>query len=109
MLPLLHYIPERLLGNWKTRAKHVGSEMNKLYSDMLQLIRKRREEKGKMSTFMDRILDQEDKLDFDDHQLYFLGGTMMEGVRNLARSVSSSCADIRRHRIRLLRSSLLAF
>jgi cytochrome P450 family 619 len=55
--------------------------MNKLYNDMLQLIRKRREEKGKMSTFMDRILDQEDKLDFDDHQLYFLGGTMMEGVR----------------------------
>ena len=87
MLPLLHYIPERLLGNWKSRAKHVGKEMNKLYNDMLKLIRQRRETKGRMHSFMDRILDQEEKLDFDDHQLYFLGGTMMEGASDTSASI----------------------
>ncbi len=87
MLPFLHYIPQRLLGNWKTRAKHVGKEMNNLYNDMLKLIRQRRETKGRMNSFMDRILDQEEKLDFDDHQLYFLGGTMMEGASDTSASI----------------------
>ncbi|KAE8405933.1 cytochrome P450 [Aspergillus pseudonomiae] len=33
--PLFHYIPQRLLGNWHSRSKDVGKEMNDLYSGVL--------------------------------------------------------------------------
>ena len=61
--------------------------MNSLYGDTLRLMRQRRESKGRMNTFMDRVLDQEDKLGFDEHQLYFLGGTMMEGASDTSAGI----------------------
>ena len=36
---------------------------------------------------MDRVLDQTEKLDLTRHQLYFLGGTMMEGASDTTSSI----------------------
>ncbi|ETN43429.1 uncharacterized protein HMPREF1541_02588 [Cyphellophora europaea CBS 101466] len=87
LFPFLHYVPESLLGNWRQRASDVGDEMNSLYGDLLDQIYARREKGGKMKTFMDRVLDQQEKLEFNRHQLYFMGGTMMEGGSDTSASI----------------------
>lgn len=87
MFPFLHWIPEKVFGNWRTRASHVGDAMNSLYNDMLTGLEKRREKVGPKYSFMDRVLDQKEKLELNRHQLYFLGGTMMEGASDTSSSI----------------------
>lgn len=77
--PFLHLVPQRLFGNWVSRAKNVSSEMNELYSQMLQHVEKRRDTVGSKNSFMDTVLDQNGKLGLSQHELYFLGGVLMEG------------------------------
>ena len=77
--PFLHFVPQRFFGNWVSRAQHVSSEMNKLYSRMLEHVRQRRDTVGDRGSFIDLVLAQNEKLGLTDHQLYFLGGVLMEG------------------------------
>ena len=46
----LHWVPERVFGNWRSRARNVGDEMNQLYSDMLTQLEERREAVGSKGT-----------------------------------------------------------
>jgi cytochrome P450 family 619 len=87
IFPILHYVPERLFGNWRSRAADVGKAMNSLYNDMLTGLEQRRAKVGPKYSFMDRVLDQREKLDLNRHQLYFLGGTMMEGASDTSSSI----------------------
>lgn len=77
--PFLHLIPQRFFGNWVSRAKGVSAEMNKLYARMLEHVQQRRDTVGNKHSFMDLVLDQNEKLGLNQHQLYFLGGVLMEG------------------------------
>ena len=77
--PFLHLVPQRFFGNWVSRASNVSSEMNKLYSRMLDHVQERREKVGNKGSFMDTVLDKNEKHELDRHQLYFLGGVLMEG------------------------------
>lgn len=77
--PILHWVPERLFGNWVSRASKVGDEMNALYASTLDKVQERRKEQGSKNCFMDVVLDQNEKLGLSRHELYFLGGVMMEG------------------------------
>ena len=61
--------------------------MNSLYNDMLTGLEKRRDAVGGKFSFMDRVLDQKEKLELNRHQLYFLGGTMMEGASDTSSSI----------------------
>ncbi len=83
----LHYVPEKVFGNWRSRASDVGTAMKSLYNDMLTGLEKRREATGSKYSFMDRVLDQNEKLDLTRSQLYFLGGTMMEGASDTSSSI----------------------
>lgn len=76
---------------WVSRAKDVGKEMNQLYSQYLDIVIRRREKEGTRESFMDKVLDQNEKLGFDRHQLYFLGGVMMEGGSDTSSSIIISC------------------
>jgi len=87
IFPFLHHIPEKVFGMWRSRATDVQQEMNKLYSDMIQHVVKRREASGSKDSFMDIVLDQNDKLGLNNHQLYFLGGVMMEGGSDTSSSI----------------------
>lgn len=88
VFPFLHYLPEQLFGRWRSRARDVGRAMNSLYDDMLTGLEKRRSEAvGRHTSFMDRVLDQKEKLELNRHQLYFLGGTMMEGASDTSSSI----------------------
>ncbi len=87
LIPFLHYISERFLGNWKSRAINVSKKMNALYSQYLQIVISRREKNVNKGSFMDGVLDKNEKLGFTKHQLSFLGGTMMEGGSDTSSSV----------------------
>ena len=77
--PLRHYIPQKFLGNWLSRSRNVGDEMNGLYESVLNRLHERRKVKGSKGSLMDTLLDQGEQLHLSHHQLYFLGGVLMEG------------------------------
>jgi cytochrome P450 len=83
----LHYIPQRVFGNWISRADEVSREMNKLYGAYLDAVLERRKKVGSTGSFMDTVLDQNEKLGLSRHQLYFLGGVLMEGGSDTSSSI----------------------
>ncbi|KAL4772057.1 cytochrome P450 [Aspergillus nidulans var. acristatus] len=84
---LLHYIPQKLFGNWLSRAKGVRDEMRQLYGQYLDLVDSRRKKIGSTGSFMDTVLDQNEILGLTRHQLYFLGGVLMEGGSDTSSSI----------------------
>ena len=85
--PFLHWVPEGVFGRWRSRASNVGDEMNKLYADVLDQVEDRRRRKGDQGAFMDKVLDQNEKLEYNRHELYFLGGVLMEGGSDTSSSI----------------------
>ena len=85
--PLLKCIPQRLLGNWRTRAVEVGDMMKSLYTETLHRVEARREQGINRGSFMDRVLDQQDKNQLSRNELYFLGGVLMEGGSDTSSSL----------------------
>ncbi|KAB8078109.1 cytochrome P450 [Aspergillus leporis] len=91
LLPWLRYIPERLFNNYKSRARSVGRQMEHLYSENLKRVLKRREGGQNLRTFMDRVLDHQEKMDGHElswHQLCFIGGVLMEGGSDTSSSLT---------------------
>ena len=68
IFPFLHWVPEGVFGRWRSRASNVGDDMNGLYSDMLVQLEQKREKTGSQGCFMDRVLDQAEKLELTRHQ-----------------------------------------
>ncbi|KAG8417128.1 hypothetical protein J3459_012616 [Metarhizium acridum] len=81
IFPFIKHLPEKLFGNWRTRAQRVGEQMNGLHEEWFNKVVERRKSQGSRDCFLDRALDQEDsgKLSLNRHALYFLAGTLMEG------------------------------
>ena len=69
--------------------------MNALYADFLSDIRLRRRKEGSSrGAFMDRLLDQadgeakkQDGLTYNDHEMWFMGGTLTEGGSDTSASI----------------------
>ena len=85
--PLLQLIQQRFMGNWKGRAVEVGDLMTSLYTEVLQRVYARRNANIKKDSLMDRVLDQQEKNGFNEHQLAFFGGTLMEGGSDTSSSL----------------------
>ena len=79
IFPFLNWVPEKLLGMWRSRAQDVGKEMSSLYSEWVEYVVERRKDSGSRDCFLDRVLDQSEKLSLNKHAIYFLCGTVMEG------------------------------
>lgn len=86
-LPLLKLIPQRFMGNWRNRAVEVGDLMTSLYTEVLQRVYDRRNLGINKNSLMDRVLEQQEKNQFSEHQLAFLGGTLMEGGSDTSSSL----------------------
>ncbi|KAI0433347.1 putative cytochrome P450 oxidoreductase [Xylaria sp. FL1042] len=84
--PWLKAIPQKLFGNYKTRALEVGKQMEDLYEDVLQDVLKRRETRN-AGSFIDVVLDQQDKIQLPRDQLRFIGGVLMEGGSDTSSSL----------------------
>jgi hypothetical protein len=85
--PLLKLIPETFLNNWKSRAIRVGRLMTELYTEVLGQVSQRRMQGINKGSFMDRVLDQNEKNMLSPRQLYFLGGVLMEGGSDTSSSL----------------------
>ena len=83
----LHYIPQQFLGNWIGRAQGVRTEMNELYAEYLNRVEQRRRKVRTTGSFMDVVLDQNKRFELSHHQLYFLGGVLMEGGSDTSSSI----------------------
>lgn len=58
-----------------------------LYSEILGQVEERRERGIKRHSFMDRVLDQQEKNQLTRNELYFLGGVLMEGGSDTSSSL----------------------
>ncbi|KAI9166305.1 Cytochrome P450 monooxygenase patI [Paramyrothecium foliicola] len=85
--PLLKLVPEKLLGNWKSRAIRVGQLMTGLYTEVLEQVQERRGSGVNRGSFMDVVLDQNEKNALTPSQLHFLGGVLMEGGSDTSSSL----------------------
>lgn len=86
IFPWLKLVPQRFLGNYKTRALAVGKQMEDLYEDVLQHVLRRRETRN-IGSFMDVVLDQQEKNMLPRDQLRFIGGVLMEGGSDTSSSL----------------------
>jgi len=78
-LPILKYVPERLFGNWKSRALQLRQDLLNLYVPLREKAQKRRETTGSTPSMYDTIRDQEDKLKLSNEEIDFLLGNLLEG------------------------------
>lgn len=88
IFPWLKLVPERFLGKYVTRAHSIGKQMETLYDDVLAKVIERRESGDRqMGTFMDKVLDQQEKIGLEPNQLRFIGGVLMEGGSDTSSSL----------------------
>lgn len=88
IFPMLKKIPERFFGNYVSRARAIGSQMETLYEDILAKVEKRREAGQDLGTFMDRVISTQDRNQLPRHQLAFIGGVLMEGGSDTSSSLT---------------------
>lgn len=77
--PFLKYIPERFFGNWRSRAKDVGKRMDALYGSLVDRVSNRHQQEQDKESFIDSVLQKQEKLNLTRNQINFLGGVLMEG------------------------------
>lgn len=87
VFPILKWVPERFLGNWITRSRRVGRAMDALYGRTIARVQHRRLRAGSRGSFIDGVLDQQEKLGLSQDEVNFLGGVMMEGGTETTSSV----------------------
>lgn len=89
-MPLLNYVPERFLGNWKSRARVVHDEMRSLYDGLHRLVIQRRQQAGVMNSIIDRLMNQNGKTPLTFHQISNLAGVTIKGGSDTSAAVLAS-------------------
>ncbi|KAF5688731.1 cytochrome 98A9, partial [Fusarium globosum] len=79
IIPILNWVPERFLGNWKTRARVVHDAMRDLYDGLEKSVIERRQRIGSANSIVDRILDKNGKNGLTFHEISNLGGVTIKG------------------------------
>ncbi len=87
ILPILKWVPQRFLGDWITRSRSVGMAMDKLYGRIVSHVIQRRLKSGSHGSFLDGVLDQQEKLQLNRNELNFLCGVLMEGGSDTSSSM----------------------
>ena len=90
VIPILNWVPERFLGNWKSRAKVVHDEMRALYDGLHELVLRRRQRSGSTNSVIDRLLDQQNEAPLTKHQISNLAGVTIKGGSDTSASVLAS-------------------
>ncbi|KAJ5150462.1 cytochrome P450 [Penicillium coprophilum] len=79
-LPVLKYVPERFWGNWRTRAASLRKRILDLHAPLVErVIERRRNEIGHHGSFIDGVLDQQDKLQLAKTEIEIMCGNLLEG------------------------------
>ncbi|KAL2862702.1 cytochrome P450 [Aspergillus lucknowensis] len=53
----LHYIPQRILGNWRSRVQEVSVAMNNLYAEYSDIVLERRKKVGSVGSCLDTLME----------------------------------------------------
>ena len=77
--PFLELLPE-FVAPWKVRAKNIREEQRSLYFSLLEETKERMREGKAEHCFMAKVLEGQEKNEFDDEHVAYLGGIL---VRNL--------------------------
>jgi hypothetical protein len=83
--PVLKYLPDSMMNQWRHRAKDLSNNMYSLYRSLVREVRERRANGTCRDSLMDKILEEQEAPGFDkstalsDDKLAFLGGVLMEG------------------------------
>lgn len=93
IFPFLKHVPERFFNDWRSRCLHVGRSMTKLYSRMVSHVQHRRAKAGSHGSFLDGVLDQQQKLQLNPDELNFLAGVLMEGGSDTSSSIILAFID----------------
>ncbi|EZF75465.1 hypothetical protein H105_02979 [Trichophyton soudanense CBS 452.61] len=80
IFPFLAWLPESLFNNWKSRAREVAQTMDKVYGPLVDRVLKRRESGSQFrESYLDMVLDQQDKLQLTRHEIDLMVGNLLEG------------------------------
>ncbi|KAK4944566.1 hypothetical protein LTR10_016000 [Elasticomyces elasticus] len=90
LFPFLKLVPERFLGNWRTRARTVHDKVHALYGGLLKSVIKRRDATGPVDCIADRVLDQNEKNGLTNHNVMLLAGVTLKGGSDTTASTLSS-------------------
>ncbi len=93
IFPLLKLIPQRFLGNWITRTAAVHDAIYELYNGLLKTVMRRRESMGSMDCLMDRLLDQQENIGLNTHQITLLCGDTVNAGSDTLSAVIKSCVQ----------------
>lgn len=74
--PILKAIPE-FLSPWKKEAKEIRQEQSSLYHKLLDETKARIRQQKSASCFMERILNDQEKIGFNNEQVEYLGGILV--------------------------------
>ncbi len=94
LFPFLKIIPEYFLGNWKAKVNATKREMNELYASYLDIVVQRRKEEGPKDSFADRLIEQQDDLGWNWHELCFMAGLLMEAGSDTTAITINSCIHL---------------
>lgn len=80
IFPFLAWLPESLFNNWKSRAREVAQTMDKVYGPLVDRVLKRRESGSEFrESYLDMVLDQQEKLQLTRHEIDLMVGNLLEG------------------------------
>lgn len=74
--PFLKHLPSFMAG-WKTRAKAIRQEQRSLYFSLLNETKERMNRDTRMNCFMEKLLQDQEKNEFDDEHVAYLGGILV--------------------------------
>lgn len=78
IFPFLLYIPECLLGNWRSKCQNVAKKSIALYGRLLDQVIERRAKYGSKGTFADKVLEANDKTGYNTHELMYVLAVVLD-------------------------------
>ncbi|KAI0393708.1 cytochrome P450 2D18 [Xylariaceae sp. FL0594] len=79
ILPFLKYLPEKIWGNWKTRAQLLREKVFDLYSPLVDRVIERHNTGLQLNSFLDGVLDQKESLTLRREEIDVMCGNLLEG------------------------------
>ncbi|CAK4032112.1 Cytochrome P450 [Lecanosticta acicola] len=79
LLGFLKWIPERFWGNWRTKAEQLRKKVHGLHTPLVDRVIERRETMGERNSFLDSILDKQEKLQLSRNEIDIMCANLLEG------------------------------
>lgn len=81
IFPFLAWIPELFFNQWKSRSAELAQAMDSLYGPLVDRVLSRRAKarSTKCESYLDKVFDQQEKLQLTRHEINLMLGNLLEG------------------------------